>query len=231
MIILFAKNNEPEIVTSSGFNSSVELTASGVLSDITLTAPPFEVNAEFAVDEINNINVEGAAVLYFFTLTGRTDGTTDVEIPMTSFQTRMRNTDPTYLQVVIPSVDFAQEIADRPNGTMKIDMAYKRGGEYLLRKTIVSAYLEDVMLYEGDESTRIVLVGHKSETHPSKELTLIAPNYRFINNGLIRYRLGQPNIDLRPGDTVTINDDTFTANVITYYISVERTTMEVAEFG
>jgi len=58
---------------------------------------------------------------------------------------------------------------------------------------------------------------------------LLNSTYRNITGGKIRHRVAVPNIDLRPGDEVTIGTDTFIAGLITYFISVESQTMEVAE--
>jgi len=230
MIIIIAKNNsQGDIIEAVPFESTSSMSSGTVLAGATISGVPFEVTSEITVEQVNSISIQGAAVLYYFILTGQEDGLEDIEIPMNSFQSRLRNTDPTYLQVVLPGVDYAQEIDDRQNGTMRIDVAYKIGEEVVLRSTIIRADLEDVMLYEGPESSRIVLVGHRSETYTNKSILLNNSNYRFVNNGFLRHRLSEPNIYLKPGDTVTIGDDTFDANVISYYISINRSTMEVGE--
>ncbi len=55
-------------------------------------------------------------IVYICTLTGSQDATTDVEIPISSFQARLRTADPTYLSVVVPGFDYADRINNRPNG-------------------------------------------------------------------------------------------------------------------
>ena len=194
-----------------------------------LPLPAFSMSNSMSIAEPDIFTIEYPSIYYVFRLTGAADGLENVTIPITSFQTRMRNAEPTYLQVVIPGLDYADDIYDRSNGRMLIDLAYKEDGVLKLVETIVSADLEDIMLYEGPESDRIVLVGHRTETFTNKELTLTGSNYRNVNNGFIRHRLSEPNVYIRPGDTVNIGGDTFKANVISYYISVDRKTMEVGE--
>jgi len=170
-----------------------------------------------------------AVVYYLFTLTGAADSTTDIEIPISSFQCRMRSGDPTYLSVVIPGSEYATEITARANGTLQIEMAYKQDGAYLQREVIVQADLETVAIDEGADNQSITLTGHKTETFTAKTTLLENSVYRSVKSGKIRHRIAKPNIYLRPGDTVTVESDTFTADVISYAISVDSQTMEVAE--
>lgn len=167
--------------------------------------------------------------VYLFTLTGAEDSTTDVEIPMKSFQARLRSGDPTYLQVVIPGMDYATHINARSNGTLKVDVAYLVDGEYVNRNTIIQANLEDIRIDDGPINSTITLTGHKQETYTANSIILTGAIYKNTINGLIRYRLAEPNVYLRPGDSVTIDTDTFNADVISYFVSPQKTTMEVAE--
>jgi len=196
---------------------------------ISVPVEPFSMESSLSAENVELFELSYDVVYYIFKLSGWKDGLEEVELPMTSFQTRMRSGEPTYLQVVIPGVSNASDIYNRPNGRMLVYMALKQNGELKIIENIVSADLEDIMLYQGDESDRIVLVGHRTETFQPKNLTITTSNYRNVNNGYIRHRLAEPNIYLRPGDILNIGDDTFAANVISYYISVENKTMEVGE--
>ncbi len=66
-----------------------------------------------------------------------------------------------------------------------------------------------------------------------KSVTLSDATYKNLNNGEYRFRFAEPNLELNPGDTVTVGFNTFTANVISYYVSVSEgaaeTRMEVSE--
>ena len=73
--------------------------------------------------------------LYYFTLTGSADGVADAEIPISSWQARRKSGEPTFLSTVIPWTQVYQDQVDvRPNGTMKVSMAYLLGGVEQYRK-------------------------------------------------------------------------------------------------
>lgn len=172
-------------------------------------------------------------LFYIFTLTGDADGTTDIEIPLSSFQARLRSGDPTYLSVIIPGMDQAAAINARPNGLMKIDAAYKTGDIWTQRKTIIQANLEDIRIDQGTTNQSITLTGHKQKTYTAKAVTLTGQTYKNSINGEIRYRFAEPNMDLNPGDIVTVGTDTYTAVVISYFVRAKtggiETQMEVSE--
>jgi hypothetical protein len=175
-----------------------------------------------------------AVIVYLFTLTGSADGTTDVEIPIKSLQARMRTGDPTYLQVVIPGLtEYETYVTRRPNGTMKIDVAYLENGAYTLRETIISVTLQDIRVDKGPLSKSISLTGRSQKTYTNKSITLYRPIYKAVLNGSTRYRFAEPHVYLFPGDSVTVDDDTFTANTVSYYVNARtggvETRMEVAE--
>ena len=174
-------------------------------------------------------NTDSAIIRYLFTLTGSADGLSDVEIPISSFQTRMRSGEPTYLQLVIPGLDFSDEISNRQNGNLRIDLAYVQNGVLLQREKIVWVDLETVRLDDGESSKSITLAGHKTTTFIPKTLTLDTSIYRSVRGGKITHRLARPNIYLRPGDTVNIGEDSFTVELVFYSISVDSQTMEITE--
>jgi hypothetical protein len=175
-----------------------------------------------------------AVIVYLFTLTGSADGTTDVEIPIKSLQARMRTGDPTYLQVVIPGLtEYETYVANRPNGTMEIDVAYLENGVYTLRETIISVTLDDIRTDAGPLSKSISLTGRSQRTYTNKSITLYRPIYKAVLNGATRYRFAEPHVYLFPGDSVTVDSDTFTAETVSYYVNARtggvETRMEVAE--
>ena len=164
-------------------------------------------------------------LVYFCILTG----TTDIVLPMKSFQSKLRTGVPTYLQVVIPGIDWSSQIYERIDGTLKIDMAYIFNGEITNRSTIIEADLDSVSVHDGAKNKSIVLVGYSTIAHLNNSLVLRDASYMATLNGGMRYRLPVPNVYLRPGDTVTVGTDTFNANVISYYIGTDRSIMELAE--
>jgi len=179
-------------------------------------------------------NAEKSVKRYYLTLTGDADGTTDIEIPMKSFQGRLRDGDPTWLSCVVPGivingVDYAAEINARSNGDLKVEMAYVLDGEVQQRETLVEVDFEEIVLYEGSINESITLTGHRTETFVPKTVLLDNSTYYSLNDGKILYRYPEPDLFLRPGDTVETRSDTFTVGLITYFIDVGRPQMQLTE--
>jgi len=195
---------------------------------IQLVLDPFVALASLDMASINKFNTENAEIKYTFVLTGFNDGITDVTIPVSSFQARLRSGDPTYLSTVIPGMDYAGAISARPNGEMIVSMQYYSGKLLLQTEEIIRADLEDINISEGSKSKSIVLTGHKTQTTGGKTVTLLNPTYRNLYQGKYAYRCATPDIFLRPGDTVVCGEDTFTADLITYVVSVAQQSMEVS---
>ena len=161
-------------------------------------------------------------------MTGSNDGETDIAIPISSFQTRMKSGDPTFLSVVIPGTDYSAQIAARSNGQLIIKMAYAVGGVDQIAEELIRVDLENIRVDEGGRNQSIILDGHRTVTHETKSVNLTGASYRSLTKGKLRYRC-EPDLYLRPGDTVSVNGDSFTTDNITMFISPTQETMEVAE--
>lgn len=197
-----------------------------------LLIDPFVLTSSLSVTKILEFSVDLVDVYYFLDIPG-IDGFDSITLPMSTFQCTMRNGDPTYLQVTVPGLDFAEDIGNLIDSEIQVSMAYVLGGELVRKQVIVTADIETVSVYEGVRSKSIVISGHKTETFIPKELTLLGETYRQTVGGLIRSRIAVPNIDLAPGDLVTVGSDQFNANEISYYFKATQggitQNMEVAE--
>jgi len=173
-----------------------------------------------------DMGIERSRVI--FTLTGDADGVDDVEIPISSLSARLRDGEPTYLQVVIPGDDYAAEIADRSNGEMVVEIDYYNDAGSLYRSEAVRVDLETIDTQTGTRNTSIVLVGHKTTSYPAKTVTM--ENVAYQRNYGGEYRLRSPVIDffVRPGDTIQYGVIEFTAASITITINETQQSMEVA---
>lgn len=191
---------------------------------------PFEIGLAMDMDGISSFETGSAIIRYFCILTGAADGTTDLTLPMASFQARRRSGDPTYLSVVIPTVDYADEIAARPNGTLKIQQAYEQNGVIKQTETIMETSLDEVNPDEGGTNQSVTLVGYSTATYSAKAVTLSGVTYRSTRGGKYHYRLAKPYIFLNPGDTVTFSDDgvSFAIDTMTYFINPTTSTIELA---
>jgi len=88
--------------------------------------------------------------------------------------------------------------------------------------------LEDVRIYEGATNVSIELEGHRTVSYSPKAVTLSGASYKNYSAGKLRYRC-EPDLYLRPGDVVTVDGETFTADNISIAMAVNAQTMEVAE--
>jgi len=174
------------------------------------------------------VDVSNAARQYQFMLTGTADGLSNIVIPISSFQSRIKSGDPTYLSVVIPSYAYVDAITARSNGELVLRMRYVMDGEALLYTEIARATLDDIKINQGASSRSITLDGYKTSTFLPKSITLENPSYKALSDGKLRYRC-KPDLYVRPGDTVTVDTDTFVVDNISWSVSVGSETFEVQE--
>jgi hypothetical protein len=168
-------------------------------------------------------------VRYFCTLTGSADDTTDLEFECRTFQARKRDGESTYLSVSITGFDLAEQIADRANGQLIMYMAYFVGGVEQLREEILRVDLENIRTDEGPTNRSITLTGHRNESFGNQIATLTDPIYKYVSDGIRRYRFAIPDPWINPGDTIRTNDDEFRVGYITYIVSDRYRQMEITE--
>lgn len=168
-----------------------------------------------------------AKIRYLFEISGIQDGLDKISIPISSFQSRRRSGESTYLQVVVPGIDYAGDIADRPNGLMSVIQAYEKDGEYLQKETIIETDIERIDIYDGSKSKSIILTGYKQVTFTPKTVTLTGSIYRSVVSGKIRHRFADPYIYLNPGDTLIVGTDEITVETMSYAISENVKSFEV----
>ena len=166
---------------------------------------------------------------YHFTLTGAPDGLADVVLPMASFQYRLRDDTPSYLQVVIPRITDAAVIAARANGDMIVEMAYLIDGVEQHREQLARVDFENVRVDKGTKNRSATLTGHRTETWGAQIVTLTGITYQADYNGQIRVRLAMPDLWLRPGDTVHAGDEEFVAGQVLTAMSKKSQWTEVVE--
>lgn len=187
-----------------------------------------------AIDALNwsqflRDNQSQYVIRYFCTLTGAADLTTDFEIPISAFSARKRDGEATYLQVTVPGIEYSEQITDRSNGQLLIEMAYFVGGTEQLREEILRVDLETIRIDEGARNRSITLSGHRIESYGNNEIELTDATYKYVSDGIRRYRFAIPDPWLNPGDTAIIGDDSFRVGYITYNISTRYRQMEITE--
>jgi concanavalin A-like lectin/glucanase superfamily protein len=232
---------EPFIATGTLVPPSIELhincqpfiaNASLIVSpEIQIPCVPFEAVAELVAPSVWDgtawkawIDANGHRLtrLYYFTLTGDADSTTDAIIPITSWQARRKSGEPTFLSVVIPWTQIYEDQVDaRPNGTMKIDMAYLLDGVEQYRETICQADFETSRPDKGGNSKSISLTGHKTESFVAKTIDLQDVIYESNDNGDYRYRCASCDMYLNPGDTARYGSNEITVEQIVLMVGAE----------
>jgi len=191
------------------------------------------VTADLSVPGIVFIATSDYIITYLCYLTPQEGSIYDaIALPISSFQGRFKSGDPSYLSCVIPGSDYATAISDRndpvnpPELSVYMRKTFSDGN--VITEQIMAVDLEDTTIDEGSTSYSITLSGHRTTTYSAKAITLTGASYKNLTGGKTRYRCA-PDLYLRPGDTVTVNGDTFTADNISIAISVDSQTMEVSE--
>lgn len=173
------------------------------------------------------INPELAQRVYTFTLTG----SPDVVIPVTSIQARLRDGAPTFISVVVPSMDYAGDIAARSSGEMII----KRGNRFpngtMQLEEIGRATLNEIRTDEGPNNQSITLTGRTTQSNTApKQVVMENIQYRAENKGIRRYRCSVDNF-LRPGDTAVIGSESIVVGHMSWYVNTNEESMEIVEAG
>jgi len=174
------------------------------------------------------IDTTNLAINFYCIITGSADGEIDLTLPISSFSARMRQGDPTYLQVVTPGLDYSEEISNRSNGQIVVRIGLINDGVILQLEEIIRVDLETIRLYEGGRNQSIVLTGHLTETYAVAEYALEDVSYKNVSNGTIRIRCGLHKY-IRPGCTATYDGDTFTISNISWTVNNIQRAMEVSE--
>lgn len=172
------------------------------------------------------------ATRYKCILTGIENGlTTDVELPISSFQTRLRNGGISSISCVLKGADaYIDAITARSLGKIKIFR------DYVLSDGGVSSYLmamggfETVDLQNGGRSGTTGTLTALGNFTPAinQSIRLNNPTYFAKQSNKRRYRC-EINPNLRPGDTALINNESLVVDEIIYIVDVKMATMEIAE--
>jgi hypothetical protein len=220
-------------ITPGPLSVTASLAVSSVLGQFVVTPSALAAIASLSCGNILTFVDTNYIISYVCYLTPSvTSGLSRLTIPMSSFQGRFQSGDPSFLSIVTPGLSQSSDITDRvdeddpPELSVYMVKTYADGNQ--ISEQIMAVDLEDMRIDEGAVNQSITLEGHRTNTYMAKSITLTGASYKNLGNGSLRYRCS-PNLYLRPGDTVTVNGETFTANYISIAISVDSQTMEVSE--
>lgn len=178
---------------------------------------------------------EHVSVRYFLYLTGRQNNLAPALLPISSFQTTMRQGTPTYLNAVVPALvdvdgnDYYTIASARPDGQLRIVKGFVVNGTLILTEEIVRVLIEDIRTDQGPKSQSMTLTGHSTYTWDGKYITITHGERRYISGGKLTIKT--PVIDpyIRPGDIVTFGTDQFTIDTVTIQASVGSQYLEVTQ--
>lgn len=155
----------------------------------------------------------------------------DLTIPITSFQARFKSGDPSFLSVVVPGLDYADDIVARAGDLLRVYMVktYKDGN--VTREMLGEVTQDALRLDQGARNQSITLDGYGTYTHEAKAVTLTSPQYKAVYGGKTRYRCA-PDFTAKPGDTATVGDEAAgVISAITWAIGVNFELMEIEIVG
>jgi len=169
--------------------------------------------------------------VYLCVLTGDADGVADLIIPMSSFQSTMRDGDPSYLACVIPnSIDYIAAIQARTHGDIVVRKGYRFSDGTTQTEEICRVDYESLQIDRGGRSDSATISGHKTTSSTSpKNINLAEVSYYGLQaNGKRTYRAA-PDLFLRVGDTAIYGAESITVGQISYQASTRQAIMQVTE--
>lgn len=184
--------------------------------------------------------------IHICVLTGGHVGLPDIELPVSSWQARLRDSDPTYVSCVVPNaIAYTDAIIARTGGQLKIYKGYKfidqAAGRFLA--LVVETTLNSIRHDTGPRSSSITLVGYANITNATpKTMTYEALTYRALQaDGRRRWRTGLKlnisetmagdtwNFIARPGDTVIYQGESMVIGFISLAVSDTFELVELVE--
>jgi len=191
---------------------------------------PSKINISTLNDETFLFDMSGDIwAIYLGYLTGYQNGLDEICLPLSSFQATLRSGEQSYLQIVTPAIEFAQDVSLRPDGDIRVVMAQVKAGKVINTEEIARVSLDYISIAQGGVNQSITLSGHKTETTSPKIVALENGIYEQIADGKKRVRFPEVDMYLKPGDTVVYDGSNIVADIITIYMSVGQRQMEIAE--
>lgn len=155
----------------------------------------------------------------------------DLTIPITSFQARFRSGDPSFLSVVVPGLDYSDDIIARTGEQLRVYMVKTYRDGNVTREMLGEVTQDALRLDQGARNQSITLDGYGTYTHEAKAVTLTSPQYKAVYGGKTRYRCA-PDFTAKPGDTATVGDEAAgVISAITWAIGVNSELMEIEIAG
>lgn len=172
----------------------------------------------------------GGVETFTLTVTGDGISTDDVDIPMSSFNCSLRNTNQSYLTCVVPGLSiYATYITDRLDQTAKITHVRMLADGSTVTHEICDIAIATMRIDQGGTSQSITITANGASTLTSlREITIPDNLISYINQQSNAYRYRIPfTPEIRAGDTLTINSETITVGNVQINVNSAGATMEI----
>jgi hypothetical protein len=165
-------------------------------------------------------------------------GGNELKIPIESFQGTFRSAAPSYLSVVIPGLAYETMLAAAvaaPPCTMTVYMVktYVTGRRIRFPLQTVDLDIQSLRVDEGATNQSLTVSGYRlSETRDPKVVILagqVQKSIRVTKSDAKYSYACCPDYNVRAGDTVSINGESFVAENISWMISPAKESMTVAQ--
>lgn len=187
-------------------------------------------NSPSAVWGLEPEDIYVSKVVYSLTLTGAEDGLEDLEIPMSSFQYRIKSSSPAYMACVVPdSATWLDEVNNRSNGQMVVRKGYEFPNGSRQMEEIARVDFESIRFDRGVMNDSLTIVGSRNTSlATAKDRPIDGVSFAGLqSDGKKRIR-ATVDLFLRPGDTCIYGDDEIVVEYISYFVSAYPVT-EVME--
>jgi len=173
----------------------------------------------------------GLQVIYQCILTGDADGLSDLVLPMSSFQSTMRNGEASYLACIIPGATaYKAAILARANGDIVVSKGYRFSDGTTQMEELCRVDYESLRIDRDPMMDIATISGHRTATAAaSKSVTLTGVSYQgYRTDGKNVFR-AEPDLFLRVGDTAVYGSYSFVVGEISYAVGTNQAMMQVTE--
>jgi hypothetical protein len=158
-------------------------------------------------------------------------GQSDAVVPISSFTSRQRAGDPSYSEVIIPGLGAIDTVLARQTGTFTVSALIVKSGVTHQREILFACDISSVSITGNNRDQQIMLSGYR--TSEAASVPAVIPvsgvTYRSLNKGITTLRKPEPDLYLKPGDTVQYDEDEFTAGLVTFsYSAMYGSSMEIS---
>lgn len=213
-----------DIITEASLALDAQAPSYAISSDVPEATVTLNARAPSSFWSVQPNRLATAQVIYRCVLTGDGDDTTDITLPMKSFQARLRDGDPSYLSCVIPdSITYAPLVVERTNGEIIIYSGYRLDDGTEQVEEIIRANYESLQIDRGSNNDSLTISGHKTITSSSPKDWTVA-GVSFYGQTAAGKRRIRANLDpfIRCGDTCiygTGGNDYFVIGRITCWVT------------